>query len=525
MVQVSYRKCLPAIVVLAACVISAEDHFPFVQGSEWEFSRTRFSGGWGGGVRDSGSLTWEVVSIEVLESFPVQYRIGIEQTVSVARRVKTPAIPEPDSAAYDSTFSPPRVSVDTVVLRGIDGVNGLWFEGDPCWSFVRDPGDSVPEGVAVEPRRVLFGGDSLDAVRVDPGDCRRPPGYSQSCGEPEYFTTADGIGPVAYYDRSDVCLMDANWSEDWRLRSYSIPVVGGPCEYDTIVGHARITRIAPGGENRFEGYFAFSPHGAVPSTLDLQPEYPLSAVNNGPGARELRIKTGHVYPCTLRVIEDGTCTPILWAFGVPSDWEGYDTSLIWIEPDSVREGDSIAVHLLSYEFTCANRFEQKSVSIDENVVNLSYRTDLDPTIGCADRTGILYGTSFVLGELAAGTYRVYSFQPVSYRHLQGSDTLFVVESTRSWGSVPHRGKDMALRAVHTPDGGGRIMLHVPGPMIGRACVYTTAGALVAQCPLVTTGPSVVPVDLAGGPMGSGAYVVTVEGLGASSFTTRHITVK
>jgi hypothetical protein len=209
---------------------------------------------------------------------------------------------------------------------------------------------------------------------------------------------------------------------------------------------------------------------------------------------------------------------------MPADREGYDTSLIWIEPDSVREGDSIAVHLLSYEFTCANRFEHKSASINEDVVNLTYRTDRDPTVECADRTGILYGTSFVIDELAAGTYRVYSFQPVSYYHLQCSDTLFVVKSTRASGSVPHRGKEMAVRAVRTPDGGARILLHVPGPMIGTVRVYTAAGALAGECPLVTTGAGVVPVDPGEGARGSGAYVVTVEAFGASGSVARRITI-
>jgi hypothetical protein len=129
----------------------------------------------------------------------------------------------PDSLRYDSTYNPPRISVDTLVLRGKGGVNGLWFEGDTCWSFIQDDEGDIPaELLEVNEAKVFFDGDSIEAVSLDPLPCRDSnydpdnPLYI-SFLEPAYFSTADGIGPVAYYHTSPDNLMDAYWYEFWTL--------------------------------------------------------------------------------------------------------------------------------------------------------------------------------------------------------------------------------------------------------------------------------------------------------------------
>jgi hypothetical protein len=61
---------------------------------------------------------------------------------------------------------------------------------------------------------VVFNGDTLDAVILDPAICR---GIIDFCYQADYFITAPGIGPVGYYQTSPDCLMDWYWRETWTL--------------------------------------------------------------------------------------------------------------------------------------------------------------------------------------------------------------------------------------------------------------------------------------------------------------------
>ena len=111
--------------------------------------------------------------------------------------------------------------------------------------------------------------------------------------------------------------------------------VGGPCTYASYGGTARIIRIAKSDASRnqaglaggpgYEGYeiwFRFAPEEGV--TIG---EWPAQAIGqerlltlqNGwyPGPRFLKkyeLVEGGEYPCTLKVIEKGTCTPIIFDF-------------------------------------------------------------------------------------------------------------------------------------------------------------------------------------------------------------------
>jgi hypothetical protein len=111
--------------------------------------------------------------------------------------------------------------------------------------------------------------------------------------------------------------------------------VGGPCAYTSYDGIAHITRIVktetsrnqaglsggPGYEG-FEIWFRFVPaegiaiEGWPAQAVDQER---LLTLQNGwyPGPRFLekyKLAEGSDYPCTLKVIQKGTCTPILFDF-------------------------------------------------------------------------------------------------------------------------------------------------------------------------------------------------------------------
>jgi len=111
--------------------------------------------------------------------------------------------------------------------------------------------------------------------------------------------------------------------------------VGGPCSYKSYDGKARITRIVKTEDSRrqaalmggpgYEGYgiwFRFVPKakldvdGWPADALDREQALTLQ---NGwrPGPRFLmkyHLAAGNEYPCSLKIIETGTCTPIVFNF-------------------------------------------------------------------------------------------------------------------------------------------------------------------------------------------------------------------
>ena len=223
-----FRRAMTIALALAG--LAGATHFPLAVGNHWDFSYVTSVGGWGGGQTDSGSLRWEITDVEVLESMPPQTRVTIREVRSIVRSINQPMMFE-SRPGWDSTYDPARVTVDTVVLRGRDGDYGLWFEGDSCWSFVLDPSAGVGSaGVALAPVRVYYAGDSISAVEVRPDVCRYgtdTASFPLDCTEPDYFATAEGIGPVAYRSASPACLMDAYWYERWTLASATLAVGRG----------------------------------------------------------------------------------------------------------------------------------------------------------------------------------------------------------------------------------------------------------------------------------------------------------
>lgn len=219
-----------ALLLTLAGTLAASNHMPVALGNSWEFAFRDFSGGWGMSRVDSGTVNWRVSSVEHLESYPVLTRVTIVQTTTTIRRMSNGGVWASDTLdnGYDSILDPPRVLVDTLTLESLEGVNGWWWQGDTCWSFVVDPGIEDTTGRAgVVDTVAVYNGDTLDAADVHSEMCGGGEVVTYSCAEPTYFTTVDGIGPVAFHHRSSPCLMDAYWGSDWELLSVNDPSDAG----------------------------------------------------------------------------------------------------------------------------------------------------------------------------------------------------------------------------------------------------------------------------------------------------------
>lgn len=108
-------------------------------------------------------------------------------------------------------------------------------------------------------------------------------------------------------------------------------MVGGPCEYRTYAGEARIVSIkkAASGDgthaqsasrNGYDVTFIFHTDRTIeePYARVQEKPRPLLLTNgSNPSARFLEaygIEQGKTYPCRLQVIKKGTCTPVLFDF-------------------------------------------------------------------------------------------------------------------------------------------------------------------------------------------------------------------
>lgn len=109
-------------------------------------------------------------------------------------------------------------------------------------------------------------------------------------------------------------------------------LLGGPCAYDAYPGKAVILAVSPeprdadttrGPATPYPGYavtYRFTPDAPITGQPLYRPGEvrTLTLVNDmAPGPRFLQkyaIAPGRTFPCQLRVIRQGTCTPALYAF-------------------------------------------------------------------------------------------------------------------------------------------------------------------------------------------------------------------
>ncbi len=121
--------------------------------------------------------------------------------------------------------------------------------------------------------------------------------------------------------------------------------VGGPCEYVDYPGTATVTRmtstdqsrrqaLAPGGAGYpgVEVWFSYKTDARISQDWArkvVDREHLFRLANSWyPGERYIDkygIKVGNIYPCTLRIITRGTCTPAIFKFPGDKDRDYFES--------------------------------------------------------------------------------------------------------------------------------------------------------------------------------------------------------
>jgi hypothetical protein len=206
-------RFFPIIVLsFVATIFAVGDHFPIAQGNTWLFSYVKSRGGWGTVIKDSGTVQWQM---QLVTNDSVTTTITILRTFNLCRNIYTPGPRELEGGggtAFDSVFSPPRTSVDTLYITSSNRETGLGFKGDTCKAFVHDPKASLPTGsLSVRDTLLPCMGKMTSASIIDQAPCRN------IYADQELYITVQDIGPVEYHNHSSPYLMDAFWEADWKL--------------------------------------------------------------------------------------------------------------------------------------------------------------------------------------------------------------------------------------------------------------------------------------------------------------------
>jgi hypothetical protein len=136
--------------------------------------------------------------------------------------------------------------------------------------------------------------------------------------------------PVAWI-ASILCALTVWITPCPALAGSPVGLVGGPCRYDTFTGKATIVSIAPR-QNRKAGEDPTTPYAPLTVIYTFTPDAPIAneplykpdvrhtlTLVNGmpPGPRfvaKYGLAPGQVVACELRIIRQGTCTPVIYDF-------------------------------------------------------------------------------------------------------------------------------------------------------------------------------------------------------------------
>jgi hypothetical protein len=170
---------------LAASLSFGADYFPLEQGNSWTYSYVSsitvvtYNPPT---TRDSGTVKWEIIPPG---GGSAAGTTQVKQTRSLVRRVLTGIIP-----GYDSTFSPPRTTTDTVVFSDTPLQNALSFQSATCACALHDPARALPESLTVKDTTVAFSGSDVAGRKTVPSAC--------SCTKNQIwsFVLADKLGPL-----------------------------------------------------------------------------------------------------------------------------------------------------------------------------------------------------------------------------------------------------------------------------------------------------------------------------------------
>jgi hypothetical protein len=230
------------IVIASGALLSAiaADYFPVQARNAWTFSYASTSAPVvpnPPATKDSGTVKWEIYSIEPVEMVTVT---RIKQIRNLVRRTVTQSgIPE----GYDSVFSPPRTTIDTVILTERIDQAGIGFSNATCSFAVHDPAIAMPAELSLKDTTVSFQGTPVACKKMIVSEC--------SCLKRWYsysFTLGPAIGPVEAYITMCPNLAGSAYRETWKLISRESPthVISGtasPVIFKTIAVNLASGRI------------------------------------------------------------------------------------------------------------------------------------------------------------------------------------------------------------------------------------------------------------------------------------------
>jgi hypothetical protein len=195
---------------------SAADYFPIEVGNAWTFSYVSTSAPVVPNpliTRDSGTVKWDIFDNRNVEMINVY---TVKLTHSLARRSMWPS--DCTAVRIDSVFSPPRTTIDTVILRERIDQAGISFSDATCAFAVHDPTVAMPANLSAKDTTVPFVGALL------PVACKKMIVSICSCLKGHYaysFTLGPSIGPIEANINS--VLPGSSFQEKWKLINREFP--------------------------------------------------------------------------------------------------------------------------------------------------------------------------------------------------------------------------------------------------------------------------------------------------------------
>jgi hypothetical protein len=190
------KKLVLLSLVLAATAL-AKDFFPLAIGDAWNFtfdSRTAQVIPESPVTLDSGTVRWEVLYGEGSSVCKIMHVLEKRGLVRHRQMLNGQTV-------YDSLFSPPRITLDTIVFR--EGVapfdtgrvrdsiiNAVSFSTATCPIAIHDPSKPVSADLGIKDTVIGYNGSSLDCIATTPSICGNLATTAWS------FILADSIGPV-----------------------------------------------------------------------------------------------------------------------------------------------------------------------------------------------------------------------------------------------------------------------------------------------------------------------------------------
>jgi hypothetical protein len=253
------KKAVFVSLALATTALT-KDFFPLAIGDAWDFTYNSRSGQVSPDAPitlDSGTVRWEVMYGVGNSAYMFMYMLEKRNLVRHNQVLKSQII-------FDSLFSPPRVTLDTIVFKeGVSLVdtgrirdsiiNAVSFSTASCPVAVHDPSKPVPAELGIKNTSVEYKGSTLACIITTPS-------YCSSVGTTAWsFILADSIGPVEieispnapgadYYEKRYLL------SREYRVPAVNRPGAGRKADGITVVFHAgNIRLIQPRGPTPVSG--------------------------------------------------------------------------------------------------------------------------------------------------------------------------------------------------------------------------------------------------------------------------------